>query len=122
MAGRSLTRKIVHQNKVTKPKVVERTETKAKEKQIEPFYRTKQYFVFAHELTNIVSSALPEGIKFTKKEKYDRVSWRKGQLENKIKEIEGSNLSRAEKNDIIPRFQNWVKNFENLLKKIKEEK
>lgn len=116
--------------KILQRKAVGRTTTKSgtkkevveKKPEVKAFYRTKQYFDFTNQLVEIVGSALPTEIKFSKKEKLARVDWRKGELENKIKEIKNSSLSQPEKEDLIERFQNWINNFDKLFKKIKEEK
>jgi len=87
-----------------------------------PFYRTKQYFVFANNLISIVQGTFPEGVRFTKKEKIERVNWRKELLEQELKRIETADISRAEKDDLKQRYTNWIDTYNKMYERIKEGK
>lgn len=88
----------------------------------EPFYRTREYFELTDKLAKIVLDTFPEGRKFSKKEKIERVEWRKRLLTDELKIIQKSMLSSAAKKDLREKYNKWIKQYDKILKNIKEEK
>lgn len=82
------------------------------------FYRTKEYFAYTHKLIEIVQNTFPEGIKLKPQEKKERVDFRKLLLEQELDTIQKSSLSISEKEDLSTKYKTWIKNYNNLLKKM----